>query len=114
LSSGWATSLISLFFPGVKERFDKSAEWHREQYGIKPLYGLFWNLCINASFPRKQDGKRPRVHAIPHADWKNGIAICLLLIYVLPGRMCYELWMVTFMLTNSNQMNSTTLKSHGW
>jgi hypothetical protein len=52
-------------FPGVAQRFDRSAKWYRER-GLEPLFGIYWNLCINAAFP-----KQPRVHCGPHADRKT-------------------------------------------
>ena len=66
-------------FPGVAERFDKSARWYKER-GVEPLFGVYWNLCINAAFP-----KQARVHCGPHADQKNIVGICTLLVYELPG-----------------------------
>lgn len=67
-------------FPGVALRFTESAHWHQKQYGIEPLFGLFWNLCINAVFP----GQR-RIHCAPHVDSKNIVGVCALLIYQIPG-----------------------------
>ena len=66
-------------FPGVAERFDKSAEWYRKR-GIEPLFGVYWNLCINATFPNQV-----RIHCGPHADRKNIVGICTLLVYEFPG-----------------------------
>jgi hypothetical protein len=64
-------------FPGVRDRFLRSAKWHKERYGIVPLFGLYWNLCINGIFPGTK-----RIHCAPHADSKNGISVCVLMIYV--------------------------------
>jgi hypothetical protein len=66
-------------FPGVVERFQKSAEWHKE-HGAQPLFGAFWNLCINARFPGQK-----RIHCLPHADRKNIVGICALLVFEEPG-----------------------------
>jgi hypothetical protein len=68
-------------FPGIAKRFDASVRWHsRHNPGVEPLFGVFWNLCINAWFP----GGR-RIHTTPHSDSKNPVAVCVLLVYVLPG-----------------------------
>ncbi|KAJ7121170.1 hypothetical protein C8R44DRAFT_877464 [Mycena epipterygia] len=74
----FVSSVIRIVFPGVAARFEADAEWHRERYQIRPLFGLFWNFCLNACF-RGQ----PRVQSFPHADSKNQVSVCALLIYVL-------------------------------
>ncbi|KAJ7769625.1 hypothetical protein DFH07DRAFT_768895 [Mycena maculata] len=76
--SGVVTSVVKTVFPGVAARFEADAKWHKDRYGIDPMFGLFWNLCLNAWFPNAR-----RVHCKPHADKKNQIGICVLLIYVL-------------------------------
>jgi hypothetical protein len=73
-------SVVRLMFPGVAERFLKSAEWHKEKHGIEPLFGLFWNFRINGLFPGQK-----RVHCLPHADAKNIVGVCVLVVYQLPG-----------------------------
>ncbi|KAJ7187681.1 hypothetical protein B0H12DRAFT_1246623 [Mycena haematopus] len=75
---GFVTDIVTTVFPGVAARFKTDADWHFEHYGIRPLFGLFWNLCLNAWFP----GQR-RIQCAPHADFKNQIGVCVLLIYVL-------------------------------
>ena len=81
MASGWASSVVRLIFPGIADRFNRSAEWHKEHNpGVEPMFGLFWNLCINAWFP----GGR-RIHTTPHSDSKNPVGVCILLVYVLPG-----------------------------
>ena len=77
--SRWVERVVREVFPGVARRFDESAKWFREQ-GIEPLFGVYWNLCINATFP-----KQPRIHCDPHVDRKNIVGICALLVYVLPS-----------------------------
>ncbi|KAF8216690.1 hypothetical protein K438DRAFT_1747874 [Mycena galopus ATCC 62051] len=79
---GWVTSVVTDVFPGVAERFLKDAAWHKERYGIEPLFGLFWNFCVNAWFV---NGGQKRIHCHPHADRKNQIGVCVLVIYLLPG-----------------------------
>lgn len=76
--SGLVTRLVTDIFPGVAARFLADAKWHKKRYGIEPMFGLFWNLCLNAWFPGQG-----RIHCDPHADKKNQIGVCVLLIYVL-------------------------------
>ena len=71
--------VVRQVFPGVAERFDKCSQWHKER-GVEPLFGVYWNLCINAAFPNQV-----RIHCGPHADRKNIVGICTLLVYELPG-----------------------------
>ncbi|KAF8177529.1 hypothetical protein K438DRAFT_1769986 [Mycena galopus ATCC 62051] len=91
---GWVTSVVTNVFPGVAERFLKDAAWHKERYGIEPLFGLFWNFCINAWFV---NGGQKRIHCYPHADRKNQIGVCVLVIYLLPG------FDIEFVSTNSER-----------
>jgi hypothetical protein len=62
-------------FSGVAKHFNESAKWHKSR-GIEPIFGDFWNLCINASFPSQEC-----IHCIPHVDRKNIVGICTLLVY---------------------------------
>jgi len=78
--SQWVTSLHKLAFPGVARRLLKSFDWHRTKYKIEPLFGLFWNMCINGAF----EGQR-RVHCKPHCDSKNIVGVCAVLVYLVPG-----------------------------
>jgi len=80
-------SIIATMFPKIKVHFIHSAEWHKNKYGIQSHFGLYWNLCINAAFPQPVNAVGPQsgshsVHCIPHTDHKNGISVCILLIYV--------------------------------
>lgn len=77
-----ASSVVKLIFPGVAQRFETSAKWHKETYNIEPLFGHFWNFCLNGLFPGQK-----RIHCLPHADAKNIVGVCLLAIYQIPG-MC--------------------------
>lgn len=63
---------MRLIFPGITKQFDEDVRWHN----IKPLFGYFWNLCINARF----DGQAS-ISTGPHSDSKNTINVCLMLIY---------------------------------
>ncbi|KAF8889786.1 hypothetical protein BD779DRAFT_1671567 [Infundibulicybe gibba] len=78
-------SMVRLMFPGVAERLETSADWHQEQYGIRPQFDLFWNLCVNGIFPGQK-----RVHSRPHADYKNVVGVCALLVYEIPGRVKFN------------------------
>ncbi|KAJ7888766.1 hypothetical protein B0H13DRAFT_1888293 [Mycena leptocephala] len=51
------------------------SQWH----GIKPPFAnYFWNLCLNAMFEGQRSVSTP-----PHADSKNQVLVCLMLVYVL-------------------------------
>ncbi|KAK6997021.1 hypothetical protein R3P38DRAFT_2540835 [Favolaschia claudopus] len=76
----WVSSVVEIVFPGVAERFRADAAWHKQRHGIEPMFGLFWNFCLNVVLP----GQR-RIHCDPHADMKNQIGVCVLLIYLLEG-----------------------------
>ncbi|KAF8193075.1 hypothetical protein K438DRAFT_1969559 [Mycena galopus ATCC 62051] len=78
----WVASVVTDAFPGVAARFKADAEWHERQYGIRPLFGLFWNFCLNAYIPA---GGQLRSHSYPHGDTKNQIGVCALLVHVLKG-----------------------------
>ena len=51
---------------------------------MRPLFGLFWCLCINWSFPGQK-----RVHCKPHVDSKNVVGVCALVIYEIPGMLLF-------------------------
>ncbi|KAI0060521.1 hypothetical protein BV25DRAFT_1839581 [Artomyces pyxidatus] len=76
----WVSSVVEVMFPGVAKRFRECAAWHKEENGIEPLFGLFWNLCINGLFPGQG-----RIHTLPHADSKNPISVCAVMVYTLPN-----------------------------
>ncbi|KAJ7659874.1 hypothetical protein B0H17DRAFT_1145252 [Mycena rosella] len=46
----WISDVVEIVVPGIAHQFKQDAKWHEECYGIKPLFGLFWNLCFNAWF----------------------------------------------------------------
>ncbi|KAF9031896.1 hypothetical protein BJ165DRAFT_1571761 [Panaeolus papilionaceus] len=62
----WVSGMVECFYPGVAKRFRDSTTWHKGKYGIEPLFGLFWNFCVNMPFSGQK-----RVHCLPHADSKN-------------------------------------------
>ncbi|KAJ7037645.1 hypothetical protein C8F04DRAFT_952465, partial [Mycena alexandri] len=74
----WVCGIVRAVWPGLAARFEKDAEWHYKKYGIRPLFGYFWNFCWNAAFPGDA-----RIHTPPHADSKNQVGVCLILCYVL-------------------------------
>ncbi|KAJ7226363.1 hypothetical protein B0H12DRAFT_1077795 [Mycena haematopus] len=73
----FVSGVIRIAFPGIAARFEKDAEWHFQRYGIRPMFGYFWNFCWNAVFPGQA-----RVHAFPHADYKNQVGVCSILTYI--------------------------------
>ncbi|KAJ7068231.1 hypothetical protein C8F01DRAFT_599144 [Mycena amicta] len=79
---GLVTALVERAFPGVAARFRSEAKWHKDHYNIEPMFGLFWCFCLNAWF--RSRGQRG-IACDPHADSKNQIGVCVLLIYVLKG-----------------------------
>jgi hypothetical protein len=74
----WVSLVVRLVFPGVAAHFDKSAKWHKAQ-GNEPLFGVFWNFCINVTFLDQK-----RIHCLPHINQKNIVGICALVIYEEP------------------------------
>jgi len=93
-------------FLGVSQRFRKCAEWYQKIYGFGPLLGLFFNLCINACFPDKR-----RVHCAPHADAKNIVGVCVLVIYQLCGKLKSSL--AVKVVTPPQAESSITRGGHG-
>ncbi|KAF9471067.1 hypothetical protein BDN70DRAFT_901632 [Pholiota conissans] len=47
----WVSSIVRIVFPGVAARFSACAKWHEEQYGFKPLFGMFFNLYSRQAIP---------------------------------------------------------------
>lgn len=77
----WICRVVLLVFPGVAARFTRSAKWHLKRYGITPLFGVFWNLCINGIFKGQSC-----IHTLSQADFKNNAGICVLVIYEQLGK----------------------------
>lgn len=65
--SNFVNNCLKIYAPGCAKRFQRCADFHSKKYGIRPPFGLYWNLCINAPF----HGQRKRVHLKWHADRKN-------------------------------------------
>ncbi|KAF8236818.1 hypothetical protein L208DRAFT_1524221, partial [Tricholoma matsutake] len=66
----WVEQVVWQGFPGVAEHFNESSSWYKKR-GIAPLFGVYWNLCINTSFPNQV-----QIHCGPHADRKNIVGVC--------------------------------------
>lgn len=65
-------------FPRIVSRYKECHNNILATYGIKPMYGLFYNFCLNGSIPGVVD----RVYCEPHVDWKNiAIGVCLIFVY---------------------------------
>lgn len=77
---GHVNAALRLYFPKVAEFYEECAEYHKRVYDVQPLFGLFWNMCINSSFT----GQR-RVHCLPHVDFKNISMICALYVDDIKG-----------------------------
>jgi hypothetical protein len=65
-------------FPGVAKRFEQCTEWHKSKHKFKPLFGCFFNLCINGIFPNSGINC---IHCCLHLDFKNIVGVCVLLVY---------------------------------
>ncbi|THU84826.1 hypothetical protein K435DRAFT_806393 [Dendrothele bispora CBS 962.96] len=73
----YGCGLLRAHFPQVAKRYQDCATKLEEMYGIKPLFGLFWNFCVNV--PRA--GIR-RVHCKPHIDYKNiALGVCMIFVF---------------------------------
>jgi len=97
--SGWVCKSVKLFYPGVAARFAECGDWHEKEYGFRPLFGLFFCLCINAMFHGQA-----RIHCHPHVDFKNVVGVCALVIYLIPGK-----WMAKWQVGSVEQALRKTL-----
>lgn len=65
-------------FPEIVARYKQCHKAIESQHGVAPMYGLFYNFCLNGAWP----GKTDRVYCEPHVDWKNiAIGVCLIFVY---------------------------------
>ncbi len=72
-----AASIVKYEFPGIFERYTECSKYMKSHFGIGPMFGCFFNFCINMSRPGV-----PRVMCEPHVDKSNlAVGVCLLLIY---------------------------------
>ncbi|PBK98511.1 hypothetical protein ARMGADRAFT_1026501 [Armillaria gallica] len=67
-TSEMVSRLTASEFPGIGERFLRCIAYMMDVYEITPLFGLYWNFCLN--FWRENI---PRVFCDPHVD-KNNLA----------------------------------------
>ncbi|KAF5323177.1 hypothetical protein D9619_013732 [Psilocybe cf. subviscida] len=47
----YVSRTVEIIFPGVAERMRASAKWQYGRWRIRPMFGLFYNLCVNGIFP---------------------------------------------------------------
>ena len=68
-------------FPEIVARYEQCHKVISDNFGgMKPMYGLFYNFCLNGARPEPHKAKR--VYCEPHVDWKNiAIGVCLLFVY---------------------------------
>ncbi|PBK94273.1 hypothetical protein ARMGADRAFT_1078972 [Armillaria gallica] len=72
-----ATSLVWHHFPQIYQRYYDCALYMQEKEGLLPLFGIFWNFCINVSRPGVK-----RVYCRPHVDRMNiAIGVCVVFVY---------------------------------
>lgn len=75
---------------------------------MRPLFDLYFCLCINAAFLGQA-----RIHCLPHADSKNIIGVCALVIYLVPGALLHRF--VDLLIQQFLQAKSlTTEENLGW
>ncbi|KAJ3925918.1 MAG: hypothetical protein NXY57DRAFT_1043707, partial [Lentinula lateritia] len=73
----YGCEILKAHFPAIAKRYQDSINLMKEEYGIKAMFGLFFNFCLNA--PR--EGAR-RVFCKPHVDWKNvAFGVCMIYVY---------------------------------
>ncbi|THH26444.1 hypothetical protein EUX98_g7744 [Antrodiella citrinella] len=77
--SDHASSVVKLHHPDLAARIEHVNKRIEDRYGMKPEFGLFWNFCVNAPYPKA--GVR-EVVCLPHLDSKNAaIMLCVVLVY---------------------------------
>ena len=84
-----ASDQFRLNFPQLAARFDNVSKINEETYGIKPLFGYWYNLCVNAprfSWHNEKGGDTQDVICAPHIDAENwAVYLCCIFIYSLEG-----------------------------
>ncbi|KAF7333522.1 hypothetical protein MVEN_02368400 [Mycena venus] len=107
----WVKSIIRILFPRIAARFEEDAAWHEKEYNIRPLFGYFWNFCLNVVFPGQE-----RIHTGPHTDFKNQIGVCSILTYLLKSGAKFDhkrrSWIVIWELGMRAQLVPWTLASY--
>ncbi|KAF9026369.1 hypothetical protein BDZ89DRAFT_1134796 [Hymenopellis radicata] len=72
-----ANDLAARLFPVIAARYLACAEYMRTNHKIEPMFGLFWNWCLNAPLAGTQ-----RVFCDPHVDFKNlALGVCIVFVY---------------------------------
>lgn len=91
------SSLLKLHFPKIQEQVDQAATSLAEKYpGFKPMFGSFFNFCINASIPKK---KVPHIFCLSHVDAMNMAAmVCTVLVYCIGHSEC-SIYLSFYVLT---------------
>ena len=85
-------------FPELAARFKSVSQVNEKVYKIKPLFGYWYNLCINA--PRfcwhgKTEADTSDVLCAPHIDAENwAVYLCCIFIYSLKGGICPFIFIV--------------------
>lgn len=77
-------SVIAQHFPELTAHIVETNARLKSRFGVDPPFGLFWNFCVNAPYPKA--GVR-EVICEPHVDAMNGaILLCAVLVYYVgPG-----------------------------
>lgn len=80
ITSGMVNATLEQF-PGIRNRYMQAADYMKRQYGIAPMYGLYWNFCLNW-------GRGSQfVKCLPHVDAMNiAIGLCSIFIFGEPPR----------------------------
>ncbi|KAF9026649.1 hypothetical protein BDZ89DRAFT_1134689 [Hymenopellis radicata] len=72
-----ANDLLRLLFPAIAARYLACADYMRTHHKIEPMFGLFWNWCLNAPLAGVK-----RVFCDPHVDFKNlALGVCIVFVY---------------------------------
>ncbi|KAJ6618466.1 hypothetical protein B0H10DRAFT_1947491 [Mycena sp. CBHHK59/15] len=102
---GWVANVMRLIFPGITQQMDSDSQWH----GLKPPFA--WNICLNALFEGQRSVLTP-----PHADSKNQVLVCLMLVYVLKsGVRCNDtqrIWLWLWEVNVAIQLPAWTLAAY--
>ncbi|KAJ6612587.1 hypothetical protein B0H10DRAFT_2222939 [Mycena sp. CBHHK59/15] len=99
---------MRLIFPGITQQIDSDSQWH----GLKPPFAdYFWNICLNALFEGQRSVLTP-----PHADSKNQVLVCLMLVYVLKSGVCFNdtqrIWLWLWEANVAIQLPAWTLAAY--
>jgi hypothetical protein len=94
ISSKMASDQFSSNFKELASRFSCISASNEEAYSIVPLFGYWYNLCINAPrFSWNSGGKGviEDVICTPHIDAENwAIYMCCIFVYSLEGNLLQQ------------------------